>query len=123
MRRRLFPSTPLLWLCTTNNYVIENFPDVAPLLISHMKASDWFKQNDAAVRVLDVPLSVQNRNIASQTALLFRTPGSVMTRAKLLRRRRQYRALYARPPRALPAWCRPPIGSMSELMQALHVRR
>jgi hypothetical protein len=121
MRRRLFPSTPLLWLCTTNNYVVENIPDDAPLLISHMKASNWFKQNDAAVRVLDVPLSVQNRNIASQTALLFRTPGSLMTRAKLLRRRHQYRALYAKAPRRLPAWCQPSIAAMAELMSALHV--
>jgi hypothetical protein len=121
MRRRLFPSTPLLWLCTTNNYVIENSPDVGPLLGSHMKASDWFKQNDAAVKFLDVPLSLQNRNLASQTSLLYRS--AVMTRWKLVRRHRQYRALYARPPRALPAWCRPSVASMSELMQSLHVRR
>jgi hypothetical protein len=120
VRRRLFPATPLLWLCTTNNYVVANQPDVRPLLSSHMKASDWFEQNDRAVTVLDVPLSVQNRNIASQTSLLFRY--GVMTRSKLKRRHRQYRSLYATAARRLPAWCQVPIAQMAELMQALRVR-
>jgi hypothetical protein len=121
-RRRLFPSTPQRWLCTTNNHVIENIPGVGRTVDSHIQATDWFVQNEALVKVLDVPLSLQNRNLASQTALLFRS-GVMMTRSKLVRRHRQYRALYARPPRALPAWCRPPVGSMAELMLALRVRR
>jgi hypothetical protein len=120
-RRRLFPSTPPYWLCTTNNHAIENMPGVGTTVGSHIKATEWFVRNDAFVKVLDAPLSVQNRNLASQTALLFRT--GVMTRSKLLRRHRQYRALYAKAPRALPAWCRPSIASMAELMQALRVRR
>ena len=76
----------------------------------------------AVVKVLDVPLSLQNRNLASQTALLFRS-GVMMTRSRLVRRHRQYRALYAKPPRALPTWCRPPIAAMAELMQSLRLRR
>lgn len=121
-RRRLFPREPLRWLCTTNNYVIEKNPDVGAVVDSHIRASEWFGHNGAAVKVLDVPLSVQHRNLASQTALLFRS-GTMMTRAKLLRRHRQYRALYARGPRRLPDWCLPWMRRMAELMQALRVRR
>jgi hypothetical protein len=121
-RRRLFPSTPLRWLCTTNNHVIENIPGVGQIVGSHIRATEWFVQNEAVVKVLDVPLSLQNRNLASQTALLFRS-GVIMTRSKLLRRHRQYRALYAKGPRTLPPWCELPIARMAELMQALHVRR
>jgi len=120
-RRRLFPNAPRLWVCTTNNYVIANTRDVGPIVSSHVQASKWFEHNDALVKVLDVPLSLQNRNLASQTTLLFRT--GAMTRSKLLRRHRQYRALYAKVPRALPAWSLPSIASMAELMQALRVRR
>lgn len=121
-RRRLFPNAPLRWLCTTNNYVIENIPGVGPIVDSHIRATEWFVEREALVKVLDVPLSLQNRNLASQTALLFRS-GVMMTRSKLLRRHRQYRALYSKMPRALPAWCRPSIATMAELMRALHVRR
>ncbi len=121
-RRWLIPSTPLTWVCTTNNYVIERTPEGAKIVGSHVQASSWFVANESLVRVLDVPLSLQNRNIASQTSLLFRGRAP-MTRSKLLRRHRQYRALYRRPPRGLPTWCRPWIGRMSELMRALHVRR
>ncbi len=119
-RRRLFPNAPLRFLCTTNNYVVENMPDVRSILRSHMRASDWFEQHSSSVKSLDTPLSIQNRNLASQTTLLFRT--GVMTRARLVRRHRQYRALYARP-RRHPAWCRPSIARMAELMEAIHVRR
>jgi len=48
--------------------------------------------------------------------------GVMMTRSKLLRRPRQYRALYAKAPRRLAGWCRPAIAGMAELMHALHVR-
>ncbi|MGH7789793.1 MAG: hypothetical protein ACRERC_23195 [Candidatus Binatia bacterium] len=120
-RRRLF-RTPRPWVCTTNNYVIEHMPGVEPIVDTHIDASAWFVQNEALVKVLDASLSLQNRNLASQTALLFRS-GTMMTRSRLVRRHRQYRALYAKPPRALPAWCRPPIARMAALMHALQVRR
>ena len=121
-RRRLIPSTPLRWLCTTNNHVIENMPGVAGIVDSHLQATDWFVQNEPLVKVLDAPLSLQNRNLASQTALLFRS-GTMMKRRRLLRRHRQYRSLYAKAPRRLPAWCAPHVAEMADLMAALHVRR
>ncbi|MBI3786154.1 MAG: hypothetical protein HY270_22435 [Deltaproteobacteria bacterium] len=121
-RRRLFPRTPLRWLCTTNNYVIEKIPAVEPIVDSHIKATEWFVRNDGLVKVLDAPLSLQNRNIASQTALLFRS-GVMMTRSRLLRRHGQYRRLYAKAARKAPGWSRPSIRAMHELMQAVHVRR
>lgn len=121
-RRYLIPSTPLRWLCTTNNYAIETFPEVAPVVDSHIKATEWFAENEGSVKVLDAALSMQNRNIASQTALLFRS-GTMMTRAKLVRRHRQYRRLYRRAIRTLPAWCETPVAEMAELMRSVHVRR
>lgn len=121
-RRYLIPSTPLRWLCTTNNHAIANFSEVAGIVDSHIKATEWFVANEPLVKVLDVPLSLQNRNIASRTALLFHS-GTMMTRAKLVRRHRQYRALYRKLPRGLPEWCRPWIARMAELMAALRVRR
>lgn len=120
-RRRLIPSTPLTWVCTTNNYVIEKVPDVAPLVDSHIRATEWFVENEASVKVLGPPLSLHNRNIASQTALTFRS-GRSMTRSKLLRRLRQYRALYEKGPRRLPPWTAPWITKMAELMADLRVR-
>jgi hypothetical protein len=120
-RRYLIPSTPLMWLCTTNNHAVDKIPEIVAVAASHIKATEWFVANEGLVKVLDIPLSLQNRNIASQTALLFRR-GSTMTRSKLVRRHRQYRALYRRPPRELPPWCRPWIGKMAELMAGLRVR-
>jgi hypothetical protein len=120
-RRRLFPNAPLLWVCTTNNYVIENSPSADSIVRSHMTASKWFEENGTSVKVLDVPLSLQNRNLASQTTLLFRR--GLMTRSKLLRRHRQYRTLYSKALRAFPAWCQPSIASMAELMQTIQIRR
>lgn len=121
-RRRLF-HTPVVWLCTTNNHVIENMPGVEPILGSHIRATEWFVRNQSLVNVLDAPLSLQNRNLGSQTALLFRSKKATMTRTKLIRRHRQYKRLYARAPRRLPDWCRPWIARMAELMESLHVRR
>jgi hypothetical protein len=120
-RRRLIPSTPLRWLCTTNNHAIANIDGVEAIVGSHLRATDWFTRNESLVKVLDVPLSLQNRNISSQTALLFRS-GTMMTRSRLRRRHRQYRALYARPPRSLPPWCRPWIEQMADLMESLRLR-
>jgi hypothetical protein len=120
-RRRLLRS-PQTWLCTTNNYVIENIPGAADIVGSHIQATEWFMQNSASVKVLDLPLSMQNRNIASQTALLFHS-GTMMTRRRLLRRRRQYRALYTEASRRLPPWCGSEVADMAELMESLAVRR
>ena len=121
--RRRFFKTPVVWLCTTNNHVIENMPGVEPIVGSHIRATEWFIRNEALVKVLDVPLSLQNRNLGSQTLLLFRNKRATMTRSKLIRRHRQYKALYARTHRRLPDWCRPWIVRMAELVQSLHVRR
>jgi hypothetical protein len=120
-RRRLWPNAPLRWVCTTNNYVIANIGEVAPLVASHVKASAWFTEHAARVRVLDLPLSLQNRNLASQTTL--RPLRGTMTRAKLIRRQRQYRRLYARAARREPEWARAAIVALAELTTSLRVRR
>jgi hypothetical protein len=54
--------------------------------------------------------------------MLFRS-GAEMTSARLRRRHRRYRALYARPPAAGLEWSRPYIERMADLMNDLRVRR
>ena len=120
-RRRIFPSTPLTWVCTTNNYVLEKAPGIERFVDSHIRASEWFVEHSTAVTVLNEALSLHNRNLASQTALMFRG-GRIITRSQLLRRHRQYRSLYARSAKRLPAWSVPWIGRMAELMESLGER-
>jgi len=119
-RRRLSPGRPLGWICTTNNYVLAKREDCWPLLESHVRASEWFGQHAAAVKTLDRPLSLQNRNLASQTSLSMRR--RTMTRWKLVRKYREYRCLYARAVAPGLEWCRPYMALMAELMENLHVR-
>jgi hypothetical protein len=121
LRRQLFPATPPRWICTTNNYAITNRAGVGAVLASHIRASEWFGANEAAVKKLDVPLSLQNRNLASQTSLLFRR--GRMTQAALLRKYRKYTALYSSPRMPQLEWCRPYAARMAELMEALRLRR
>jgi len=121
LRRVLFPGRPLGWICTTNNYVLAKRGDCWPLLRSHVRASDWFGQNAAAVKQLDVPLSLQNRNLASQTSLRFRE--GRMTRWKLVCKYREYNRLYGRTSVAGLEWCRPYLARLTELMENLHLRR
>lgn len=122
LRRKLFPSTPLRWICTTNNHAIVNRAGIGDLVASHIRASEWFSAHDAAVKALDVSLSLQNRNLSSQTTLLFRS-GTTMTRWRLLLKYRQYKALYKKAPMPGLDWCHPYIARMAELMEELHLRR
>jgi hypothetical protein len=119
IRRRLFPATPSKWLCTTNNYAFAEGAVPDGLLDSHMAASRWFAAHADRIAVLEEPLSVMNRSLASRTTLSF---GGRMTRARLLRRWRSYRRLYASPPPADLAWSAPYVEAMAELMERLRPR-
>jgi hypothetical protein len=124
IRRRLIPSTPVMWICTTNNYAIRKTPDAEPILTSHMQASRWFERElasaEARVTRLDDTLSVTNRSLASQTALKQSKP--TIARATLLRKYRGYRRLYRRPPRPGLDWCQPSLDLMAQLMAELHLK-
>jgi hypothetical protein len=109
------------FVCTTNNYAVVVSRAPKPVLTSHLEASDWFlAQPAAAVAVLDDRLSLQNRTIASQTALVpqQRTIG----RRHLLRKLDRYRRLYDRPLAPELAWAQPYADQMASLMRELTLR-
>jgi hypothetical protein len=121
-RRRLLPFTPVKWICETNNYALLKGPGTKPLFDSHMRATDWYEgPGRGVVKKIDQRLSVINRTLAAQTSL--RTKRGETTRSRLLFRFRRYKKLYNRPRPADPAWCRPYVAMMSDLMDELEVRR
>jgi hypothetical protein len=120
-RRSLLPFTPGHWTCDTNNYGLIKAPGSKPLAERHELASDWFDgPGRARVRRISARLSVNNRSLGSQTSL---RPAAVLgeiDRPRLLRRLARYKRLYRRRrwPRE-PAWARPYIRMMAELMDEL----
>jgi len=121
-RRRLLPSSPPAWICSTNNYAMVKQPGDAnkSLLASHPQASRWIADGRrGSMRALVEPLSIVNRTIASQTTL--GSKQSSISRPALLRRLRGYRRLYRRPARGCP-WAAPYLAAMDELMSELETR-
>jgi hypothetical protein len=110
------------WTCGTNNYAVLYEGAWKETLRSHGEASRRFDAEPGAVRRLDATLSLQNRNLSSQTLLGWRKPP--IGRNKLLRRYRRHRRFYHRV--ALPpglAWARPYVAAMAELMDELQPAR
>ena len=107
--------------CGSNNYAVANVPELAPLLQNHVRASEYFDGHPSQVRRLRETLAIQNRSLASQTALAWRRP--FVSREELIESFERYRGLYSgwRLPRAL-RWARPYVDRMHELMQEIHVR-
>ncbi len=107
--------------CTSNNYAFVAASDARELVPNHMEASRRFDARPGDVRRLPLALSLQNRNLASQTALAWGRP--TIPRRTLLRRYRRYRGLYGRVelPPAL-SWARPSVDAMAALMRELKPR-
>ncbi|MGH2991972.1 MAG: hypothetical protein ACRDL1_00340 [Solirubrobacterales bacterium] len=121
IRRRVFPRTPLKWICTTNSYALLKRPETKRLLQSHVRASEWFEEQPAGTaNRVERRLSVMNRTLGSQTSLGFGKPG--LTRSQLIRKFRRYRALYRRAESPELAWCRPYLAMMADLMDQLSVK-
>jgi hypothetical protein len=116
--RRVFPNSKPRWLCTTNNYAVVADRETLPLLRSHIDASRWFIAHASSVQRVDAALSLQNRNLASQTTL-----NSVPTSPALKRRFRQYQSFYRQPVAEDLAWAAPYIAMMGDLMDGLNLRR
>ena len=115
-RRHEPPST-----CSTNNYAVANRPELAPLALRHVQAGQWFDANGDRIRHVPRTLAMQNRNLASQTALAWRRP--TITRDELVESLERYRALYAslRLPLEI-TWAEPYIALAAELTHDIRVR-
>jgi len=121
VRRAIFPRTPPMWICTTNNYAMVKCEETRRLLQGHTHASRWVLGPGAdRTRRIEGRLSVMNRTLASQTSLAFRRPD--LTRAELVSKYRKYARLYTRRVPEGLAWCRPYLGMMAELMGELKLR-
>jgi len=107
--------------CATNDYAVENFPGAAPLAFNHVRASEYFDAHPSQVRRFREVLGIQNRSMASQTAMAWRRPS--ITRDELITSFHRYRDLYSswHLPREL-RWARPYVDLMDELMQQIHVK-
>jgi hypothetical protein len=107
--------------CATNNYAVKNLPELAGFATAHTRASEYFDAQPSRVRRIAGFLAVQNRSLASQTALAWRRPG--ITRDELVAAFERYRDLYAgwRLPRGL-GWARPYVERMAELMAEIELR-
>ena len=123
--RRGRPVTPVpdrsRFTCTSNNYAFVADGAAFDFLRSHAEASRRFDARPSDVRRLPLSLSLQNRNLASQTALAWGKP--TIPLGKLLRRYGRYHGLYERV--ALPddlSWARPSVAAMADLMQELKPR-
>jgi len=130
------PANPLRWLtggrgrppdhrrftCGTNNYAVIHTGAWSVAITGHVKASRQFDAHPDAVRHLSLWLSIQNRNLSSQTVLGWQGPA--LRPSRLRRRYRRHRRLYrnAALPPAL-AWARPYVDRMSALMAELALRR
>ncbi len=118
IRRRIFPATRPVWLCTTNNYAMLKRPGVRPLLEQHVAASRWYLANmDTRIKNIQQPLSLMNRSLASTTAM-DRKRGP-LARQKMLLACHRYRRIYSRPASAELAWSQPYREMMSGLMEEL----
>ena len=120
LKRRLF-RTPPKWICTTNNYAIVKSHHNEPLFRSHIRASEWFQSRPEEAKEVGTGLSLMNRTLASRTSLGLMRPETckVIRQRTLLRKYRQYRALYKRPPGTGLAWSGAYVRMMDDLMNEL----
>jgi len=118
-RRAVAPWTPPKQFCTTNNYALVKEPAVRALAENHMRAGEALR-DAPGVRQLPGRLSVMNRSLASQTTIGHLRPA--VTRGHLLRKHRRYARLYGRAQEGMPAWSRPYVRMMRDLMLEIRPR-
>lgn len=108
-------------ICKTNNYAVVSEPGLWPLARRHVAASRYFLAHPAAIRRIPATLAIQNRTLASRTALAWTRPS--ITPAELFAGFRRYRRLYAswrlRPELQ---WAEPYVRAMAALMEELRPR-
>ncbi len=109
-------------VCKTNNYAIRSEPALVPLALNHVHASTFVEAHPGDVKRIPATLSVQNRNLASQTTLAWGRP-TIAARelASLLER---HRRLYARwQPDSESRWAEPYVRLMVKLMAEVDLTR
>ncbi len=109
------------FICKTNNYAVPNERELAPLALNHVRASAYFAAHPAEVKRIPATLAIQNRTLASQTALAWRRP--TIGRKALGVLLEKHRALYAAwKPATTLLWAKPYVALMNELMAEIDVR-
>lgn len=113
------------WTCGSNNYAVVNIPEMTPAIQSHTKASRIFDAGPRRVKHVDASLSLQCRNLASQTEIgaSRRRAAPSLSRERLIERLRCHRWLYDR--LRLPsevAWAEPATLAMAQLLRELRPR-
>ncbi|MHC4859993.1 MAG: hypothetical protein ACYTDY_07865, partial [Planctomycetota bacterium] len=108
--------------CGTNNYAVAKAEDSPEMIQDHTLASQFFDSNPTLVKRLAQTLSLQNRNLSSQTSLSLRR--STISREQLLAAYHRYRRMYShiRLAEGL-AWASPYIDLVAELTHELRLRR
>jgi hypothetical protein len=116
-RRRRSPR----YTCATNNYALIHAPDARLIARAHTRASEWFDANPGLVQRIPGVLGVQNRSLASQTALGWKRPS--ISRDELVERFERYRGVYDswKPSRDL-RWAQRYVDAMAALMETIKVR-
>lgn len=121
LRRRLRPSMPPRWTCSTNNYALRRREDRERLFLNHVAMSAWV-DGPVRVRTIGRRLSVQNRTPASTTQMGFGRPG--VSPRELRRKLRAYRRLYEcfEPPVPELEWMMPEVRRMAQLVARIGER-
>jgi hypothetical protein len=104
------------YMCGTNNYAVLNIDGWSKAVTGHTGASRLFEASSDEIAHIPAMLSIQSRNISSQTVMGWRRP--TITPGTLRRRFRRYRRLYAQAD--LPGelgWAAPYMSMMAELME------
>jgi hypothetical protein len=116
-RRRRTPR----YTCATNNYALIHAPDARLIARAHTRASEWFDANPELVGRIPGVLAVQNRSLASQTALGWRRAS--ISRDELVESFERYRGVYEswKPSRDL-RWAQPYVDEMAALMKTIKLR-
>jgi hypothetical protein len=107
--------------CASNNYAVRRLPELSESISNHVAASVYFDANPGHVKHVAGSLSVQNRNLSSQTVLRHRH--QPLGRDALVETYERHRKLYRRlrlPPEV--AWAEPYVAAMAELMHAIRLR-
>ena len=109
------------YTCKTNNYAVLNTPALCRLVQRHTEASEFFDSHPTRVERIPKTLAIQNRSLASQTALAWKRPS--ISREEMIESLERYRDLYAgwKLRREL-RWAQPYVDRMAGLMDEIRVR-